>query len=234
MSTDKIKIIFLGLNEAGKKIYNWLIDQGENVVALLTEKNQLEIIPELSPDMVISCGFRHVVSEKFLGLPERGFINIHPAYLPYNRGANPNVWSIAEDTPAGVTIHYMDENIDTGKIIARREVEVPFDFSGKDLYKKLEKVQLQLFQEKWGEIKSSDLQTSPQPDSSGTYHKTDEFDELCHINPEESYQAIELINLLRALTFPPYDNAYVEVDGEKYYLRLDIYKESGSAEDNLG
>ena len=38
------------------------------------------------------------------------------SYLPFNRGKNPNVWSIIESTPCGATIHKIDEKIDTGKI----------------------------------------------------------------------------------------------------------------------
>ena len=56
-------------------------------------------------------------------LPDR-VVNLHIAYLPYNRGADPNLWSVLEDTPAGVSIHYVDEGVDTGDIIAQRRARV--------------------------------------------------------------------------------------------------------------
>jgi methionyl-tRNA formyltransferase len=42
--------------------------------------------------------------------------------LPWNRGADPNLWSFLEDTPKGVSIHYIDEGIDTGDIIVQKEL----------------------------------------------------------------------------------------------------------------
>ena len=48
-------------------------------------------------------------------------INLHLSYLPFNRGKNPNVWSIIESTPCGATIHKIDEKIDTGKIYVRKK-----------------------------------------------------------------------------------------------------------------
>ncbi|MCL0081308.1 hypothetical protein M1N64_03665 [Peptococcaceae bacterium] len=41
-------------------------------------------------------------------------INLHISFLPWNRGADPNFWSFIENAPVGVSIHYLDEGIDTG------------------------------------------------------------------------------------------------------------------------
>ena len=53
-------------------------------------------------------------------------INLHIGYLPYNRGAHPNFWSFMDNTPTGVTIHEIDKNIDTGKIIYQKIVDFEF------------------------------------------------------------------------------------------------------------
>ena len=42
--------------------------------------------------------------------------------MPYNRGLHPNYWSFINNTPKGVTIHEIDEGIDTGKIILQKKV----------------------------------------------------------------------------------------------------------------
>ena len=42
--------------------------------------------------------------------------------MPYNRGSHPNFWSFVENTPAGVTIHEVDEGVDTGKIINQKQI----------------------------------------------------------------------------------------------------------------
>ena len=44
------------------------------------------------------------------------------SYLPYNRGAHPNLWSFINNTPKGVSIHEIDNKIDNGPIIFRKKV----------------------------------------------------------------------------------------------------------------
>jgi len=104
-----------------RKIYEWLNQrQDVEVMALLTEKNQLSIIKQLEPDIVISSGFEHKVPKEIIEVPENGIINLHPSYLPYNRGSHPHIWSLIEGTPAGVSLHYMVESIDEGPIIDKK------------------------------------------------------------------------------------------------------------------
>jgi len=223
MSESELTVVFLGLNDAGQRVYDYLCDRdGVFVHSLLTTREQLQVVETVEPDYLVSCGYRHIVPEDVLEIPSEGCLNLHPALLPYNRGANPNVWSIVEGTPAGVTLHYMDPGIDTGAIVAQREVETDFADTGKDLYQRLEEAQVDLFREAWPEIEADEATATPQDDDAGTYHATDEFDALCELDPEETTTARELLDRLRALTFRPYDNAYVELDGERYYVKVDI------------
>ena len=149
-------------------------------------------------------------------------VNLHPAYLPYNRGQYPNVWSIIEGTPAGVTLHYIDEGIDTGGIIARREVPVEPVDTGESLYRKLEATALELFRETWPLIKAGRAQCLPQDKQAGTYHRTRDIEAIDAIDQERDYKAGDLLNLLRARTFPPYKGAYFTADGKRVYLRLQL------------
>jgi len=216
-------VVFLGINDAGRRVYDYLCDRDEVFVhSLLTTKEQLRVVEEVEPDYLVSCGYRHTVPEDVLEVPSEGCLNLHPALLPYNRGANPNVWSIVEGTPAGVTLHYMDPGIDTGAVVAQREVKTDFADSGKDLYERLEDAQVALFGETWPAVEAGEATATPQDDDTETYHTTDEFDDLCELDPEETVRVKELLDRLRALTFPPYDNAYVEVDGERYYVEIDV------------
>lgn len=222
---EKIKIAFLGINNAGKRIYDWLASRGEEILCLLTEAEELKSIEEIKPDILISCGFRHIVPANIRRIPPRGCINIHSSYLPYNRGANPNVWSIIDGTPAGVSIHYMDEGIDTGPIIARRVIETTFSDNAKDVYGKLEDAQVELFTQTWEQIKQGSINPIKQNKDEGTVHKVKDFEKLCQVELDKQYTGRELLNRLRALTFPPYHNAYVIINGERFYLRLEIYSE---------
>lgn len=223
--SENIEIVFLGVNDAGMRVYDWLCDRDNVFVhSLLTTREQLSVIEKVQPDYVMSCGYRYIVPDEILQIPNEGCLNLHPSYLPYNRGANPNVWSIVDDTPAGVTLHYMDQEIDTGDIIARRKVEKKFSDTGKDLYERLEDAQVELFKEVWPDVIMGETSTMEQDEDAGTYHRTDDFEELCELDPDEEIEVKEFIDILRALTFPPYDNAEIEVDGETYYVEIDIEK----------
>jgi methionyl-tRNA formyltransferase len=61
-----------------------------------------------------------------------------------------------------------------------------------------------------------------QDENAGTYHRTSDFDELCELDPNEEVQIKEFLDRLRALTFPPYDNAKIQIDGETYYIEVKI------------
>jgi methionyl-tRNA formyltransferase len=220
---EQTEVVFLGVNDAGMRVYEWLCDrEGVFVRSLLTTEAQLSVVESLEPDYVVACGYRHIVPEEILEVPSEGCLNLHPSYLPYNRGANPNVWSIVEGTPAGVTLHWMDPGIDTGGIIARRRVETDFSDTGKDLHERLEDAQVALFTETWPELEAGTVESVEQPSSEGTYHETDEFDALCELDSDETHTTKALLDRLRALTFPPHENARLEVDGQEYVVEVDI------------
>jgi methionyl-tRNA formyltransferase len=73
-------------------------------------------------DLIISFGFRKIISENIIKKLKKKIINIHLSYLPFNRGAHPNFWSFIENTPAGVSIHEIDKGIDSGNIIFRKKI----------------------------------------------------------------------------------------------------------------
>ena len=220
-----MEIIFLGINNFGWEIYEWLCDRDSVTVrALITESEQLDIVERIEPELVVAAGFGEILPEEILDIPEQGCINIHPGYLPHTRGYNPNVWSIVDDQPAGVSIHMMEPAVDAGKIVARREVEQSFEDTGKSLYKRLERAAVDLFVETWPEIEDGTVGLEPQNETNADSHRKQEFINLCEIDPEETYTAKQLLDVLRALTYPPFDNAYLELDGEKYYVNVDIYK----------
>lgn len=221
--SELTEVVFLGINDAGMRVYNWLCDRdGVFVRGLLTTKEQLSTIEQSEPDYVVACGYQHIVPERILNIPAEGCLNLHPSYLPYNRGANPNVWSIVEEAPAGVTLHWMNAEIDMGNIIARQQVKTDFSDTGKQLHEKLEDAQLRLFTETWPDIRRGKFESTEQPQAEGTYHRTSDFVELCEIDPLETQTTRALLNKLRALTFPPYDNAQIKIDDEVYTVEVDI------------
>jgi len=250
-----VRIVYLGNNWVGWQILRWLKEQNEEIVGLvihppskqkytkeilqvadlpservfdgsqLHNPELLAAIRKLAPDIGLSVLFDYILRREFLDIFPRGVINLHPALLPYNRGQYPNVWSIVEGTPAGVTLHYIDEGIDTGDIIAQKEVPVePID-TGETLYRKLEKACVDLFKETWPLIRSGQAPRVPQRKGEGTYHRTSDVDKIDRIDLNRTYTARELIDIIRARTFPPYPGAYFEHQGRKIYLRLQLLYE---------
>lgn len=70
--------------------------------------------------MIISFTYRYKLSEHVISEIGGEAVNIHISLLPWNRGADPNIWSWIDNTPKGVTLHYITESLDSGDIIAQR------------------------------------------------------------------------------------------------------------------
>lgn len=163
-----LTILFLG-GSLSKELADWLETNGEKV-SYTEGKVDARYVETLKPDMIVSYSYRYLLRKDVLSLPPRGAVNLHISYLPWNRGAHPNVWSFIEDSPKGVTIHYIDEGIDTGDILVQEEVSL--DNGNETLgtsYEKLHKAIQALFKRNWAQIRDGSIQARPQPDS-GSLH----------------------------------------------------------------
>jgi methionyl-tRNA formyltransferase len=96
-------------------------------VVLARDKRSLEpMLGALRPDLTLCWGFPWLIPRAALALPRLGSVNLHPALLPRHRGPIPMAWAIrAGDARFGVTWHRMDEDFDTGPILA--QASVPMD-----------------------------------------------------------------------------------------------------------
>lgn len=114
------KILFLGYSNKETKIVSKL-KENKNYRVFNTKK---KINPkELNNiNLIISFGYRHKIDQDVINKKIR-IINLHISYLPFNKGAHPNFWSFAENTPSGVTIHKINEGIDTGNIIYQKFID---------------------------------------------------------------------------------------------------------------
>jgi len=85
----------------------------------------VEKIRSTRPDLVVSISMNQIVKKQILELPTRGCINVHCAALPRYAGMSPYVWALANnETCSAATIHYMEEGLDEGDIIAQEMVPV--------------------------------------------------------------------------------------------------------------
>lgn len=112
-----MKILLLG--EKSTLLENSLKNKMHSI-EICNDKISIDFVKRY--DFIISFGYRHIIKKDIIEEKKGKIINMHISLLPYNRGADPNLWSYLEDTPKGVTIHLMDEGLDTGDIIARKKV----------------------------------------------------------------------------------------------------------------
>ena len=97
-------------------------------------------------------------------------------------------------------IHYIDEGIDSGAVISQQKIEVELTDTAKTLYEKMIDAFPNLFEETWPKLKTGSIEIKSL--EAGTFHLDKEFKELDQIDLEKKMYPLELINLLRARTYP--------------------------------
>lgn len=100
----------------------------------------IHVISEISPDINVSMSFDQIFKKDIINIAPLGFINCHAGALPYYRGRNVLNWAIINgEEKFGVTVHYIDEGIDTGDIILQKfQIIEPDDDYGTVLDKAVE------------------------------------------------------------------------------------------------
>tara|TARA_B110000003_G_scaffold276523_1_gene323559 strand:- start:5519 stop:6298 length:780 start_codon:yes stop_codon:yes gene_type:complete len=205
----KIKKIF---KLSKNKIFDWTD---------LSKKKYIEKLKELDLDFFICVNFPKILNQEIISC-SRNSINLHLSYLPFNRGKNPNVWSIIENTPCGATIHKIDEKIDTGKIYARKKILPNYTDTAETIYEKCNIVAQELFRKKWDKIKKNKIKPTKQNNKYKTFHLSKNFRNLGLIELNKKYKAKEIINLLRAKTFKNFESAYFFHKGKKIEIRVKL------------
>ena len=174
----------------------------------LKELFQLE-----KPDFIFSVQYDKILEPNLLMYPSIGCINIHYALLPLNRGSFPIPWALIDNQPAGVTIHWMDENIDTGDIITSQEVEIKPQDTGFSLYHKITTTAYKLFKQSIPLVLENKAPRTPQPQNGSNYRSAGYPNNR---NIDWTWSAQKIDRMVRALTFPPFPSA------RTYYKDLEV------------
>lgn len=145
----------LVLSDYAEKIEHIIKALGDEVISITNKDPEVtkSLIKNESIDFIICFGYGRILKPKIIN--HVACINIHVGYLPFNRGPNPNLWAWLDVTPKGVTIHYMDKNIDTGDIIAQQEIDDFKDATIQSSYDKHVEIGISLFKEQWPKIRAS-------------------------------------------------------------------------------
>lgn len=249
------RIILMVNDIVGYNVTKFLVDRGENIVAVflhnppmqkyadeilnivklqsndiytadkLKSNDIVDIISSYTPDVIITCYWAHLLKPEVFKIPKNGCVNFHPALLPYNRGWYPSVWPFIDGTPAGVSLNYIDDGVDTGDIIAQQELSIEETDTAGDVYKKCQDLITDLFKETWIIIKNYGIILTPQNHSLATYHSKKDGNAFNEIDIEKTYKVKDLLNLLKARTFGERSFAYYQKGDEKFSVRIIITKE---------
>lgn len=124
-----IKIEFMCLRFDKKDTVLMCYAEQYKIPVLKTQNvNSAEFIEQIRSfrvDLFVSMSFNQIFRKKLINLPPLKTINCHAGKLPYYRGRNILNWVLINDeTSFGITVHYMDEGIDTGDIILQKEYPI--------------------------------------------------------------------------------------------------------------
>jgi dTDP-4-amino-4,6-dideoxyglucose formyltransferase len=153
-------------------------------------------------------------------------VNFHPGLNPHNRGWFPHIFSMINGKPAGITIHEMDEQIDHGPIIHQERIQIRANEVSLDVYHRIIEREKALFDEWIERLISGQYRTLPPPEE-GNYNSRKDFENLKEIPLDKVCTVREVLDYLRAMTFPGYKNAWFhdQTTGKRWYVSIKLEEE---------
>jgi len=155
-------------------IPNYIKKTGDAVITT-TEAVTLDYVIANRVDFIVSDRSRYLIKKDLIDYLPRKIVNLHPSFLPWNRGYHPNYWSIKENSPFGVTLHFIDEDIDTGNILAQLQCFYNDNDTLETTYERLRYFMVELFVDCWPLIREGNLPDNPQQPVSGSLHFKKDF-----------------------------------------------------------
>lgn len=121
-------------------------------------------IREYAPDLVVSAGLMRVLPADFVREFSPRLINTHPALLPLYPGAHAVRDALAAGaTETGVTVHIIDEGVDTGPVLRSRSLTILDGESEDDLHERIKQIERPLLVDTVRDIATGDLQLGASP-----------------------------------------------------------------------
>ena len=179
-----MKILILGPSQRNEKVRAFLENKG-HIVDTTIEEIDIDAVKNNGVDFLVSNGYAPIIKPSVIRLFPRRIINIHPSYLPYGRGVYGNLWSFFSGTPKGVSIHYIDEGIDSGAVIARKLIDFEGQRTLADTFNHLMKSAEDLFMEYWQAIENQSCDAVDQGGltEEGSYHNRRQSERVIDLLP---------------------------------------------------
>ncbi|SHJ12657.1 methionyl-tRNA formyltransferase [Geosporobacter subterraneus DSM 17957] len=173
----------------------------------------VEQLRALKPDCIVVVAFGQILPKSILEIPPLGCINVHASLLPQYRGAAPINWAIINgEKISGVTTMYMDQGLDTGDMILKKQLMIG-EMTAGELYDQMAVLGADLLGETLSLIEKGIAHRIPQIDSESSYAPIMDKN-LGKIDWNKS--AMDIYNLIRGVN--PWPTAYTTYKGENFKI----------------
>ncbi|MEA3369064.1 MAG: methionyl-tRNA formyltransferase [Candidatus Ratteibacteria bacterium] len=168
----------------------------------------IEKITQLKPDLFVVAAFGEILSPELLRIPVYGGINVHASLLPKYRGGAPVNWAIINgEVKTGVTVMKMEEKLDRGGIISRKETDIFPNDDAVTLKGRLSLLGKEVLKEALDLIKRNEVVIRPQDETEVSFAPNFKKEDGL-INWEK--KALEIHNLVRGTI--PWPGAYTHIN----------------------
>ena len=187
-------------------------------VGKLSERLTMETLAAFQPDLIIVACFSRLFPPSLLELPRYGCLNLHPSLLPAYRGPAPLFWLARQgEGQAGVTLHFLDEDLDTGDIVAQIALAWPDGLSERELEQRCAAAGAELVLKAVQQLaQDRALSRQAQPAAGSSYFPWPSEQDF--VIPTR-WTARRAFNFLRAAGSWP---LVIEVGSERFYIRIAI------------
>jgi len=181
-----MNILYLTNSDAEKinELPSFMETFGDKVF-IKTERFDLNFVKDKKIDFIVCDRAQFLIKKDIIDLLPKKIINLHPSFLPWGRGYYPNYWSIKLKFPHGVTIHFIDEGIDSVDIIAQTKCGYSKTETLRTTYSRLRKLMIALFKCCWPEIRLNKMTGIPQNAKNGNIFYKKESQEILEKLPKK-------------------------------------------------
>ncbi|MCR4778287.1 MAG: methionyl-tRNA formyltransferase [Lachnospiraceae bacterium] len=177
---------------------------------LRKDEEFLSYFESLKADVCVVVAFGQILPKRVLDAYKYGCINVHGSLLPAYRGAAPIQWAVINgEEKSGVTIMQLDEGIDTGDIIAKKEIVLDAKETGGSLFDKLATLGGQMIVDVLKSLEDGSVTRTPQGEATTEYAKMLDKN-MGNIDFSQDAKKIEC--LIRGLN--PWPSAYSYINGK--------------------
>ena len=207
----------------------WIRDIPVWEVSRLADSETVAILKAYQPDIICVACFSLRIPRVIIDLPRLGCLNVHPSLLPANRGPVPLFWTFREgQETTGVTIHYIDEHMDNGDILAQETLKVPEGISYERLEAKCASLGGSLLQSTTWQLFKGNAQRIAQDETRSNYHSFPSDEDF--VVYADTWSARHLFNFICGLGH--WDNPIALHSGEQIFYVRDAISYSNNTEDS--